>query len=137
MPHHRVCLIPASSQDGLLLIVPTLYGTSRNYLVTSEVKLSPGNGIELLLLITTLPQPAHEDSDHCFFTIHGKTLSKYGRTHPLLCCEGFHELLQMLQRHPLFPLQQCKILKTFQVGEDSAGSGRLLFWSRACLISLS
>ena len=106
MPHHRVCLIQIAPKMGCSWLYQ-LYGTSRNYLVTSEVKLSP----EWNWTVASHNNIATAGSwrQRSLFLHHSRgTLSKYGRTHPLLCCEGFQELLQMLPRHHFFHCQQYK-----------------------------
>lgn len=49
------------------------------------------------------------------------TLSKYGHTHPLLCCEGFHDLLQMLPRHHFFHCWQCENSENISGGKTVKG----------------
>ena len=118
MPHHRVCLIQIAPKIVCSWLYQ-LYGTSRNYLVTSEVKLSP----EWNRTVASHNNIATAGSwrqwrSLCFFTIHGEHCQNMGTHIPFYAVKGSMSYCRCFQDTTFSTAGSAKILKTFQVGRQ-------------------
>lgn len=117
MPHHRVCLIQIAPKMVCSWLYQ-LYGTSRNYLVTSEVKLSPEWNWTVASHNIATAGSWRQWRSLCFFTIHRERCQNMGTHIPSYAVKGSMSYCRCFQDTTFSTVSSAKILKTFQVGRQ-------------------